>query len=512
MVLTDFRLFGVPANPGRQSPLHQSILATHELTLSHSQSVLAFGFSALSYVNPARNRYRYKLVGLEQQWNYIDSGRRFATYTTLAPGEYVFRVEASNNQGVWNVDGVSVRIRILPPWWSTWWFRMTCVVAALVVFWCIHLFRVQELRHQERKLRDVIETIPAFAWTALPDGSVDFVNRSWEEYSGLSTEKTVGSGWEAAVHPEDLKRYSEKWRATMASGAPLEHELRIRRTDGEYRWFLVRAVPMRDARGTIVKWYGTTADIEDRKQAEQLQADLAHMNRVTTLGELAASIAHELKQPIAAAMTNANTGLRWLKRDQPDVEEASEAMERIVKDNARAAEIIDHLRSLYRKSPLKRESLDVNEVVREMAVLLRGEANRYAVSIRSDLAANLPKIMADRVQMQQVLMNIMLNGIEAMKDTGGILTVKSQLGDDGRVLISISDTGTGLPEKKVDQIFSAFFTTKPQGSGMGLAISRSIVESHGGRLWATPNDGRGATFHFTLPMTVEEVKVPAAET
>jgi len=184
-------------------------------------------------------------------------------------------------------------------------------------------------------------------------------------------------------------------------------------------------------------------------------------------------------------------------------------MERIVKDNARAAEIIDRLRSMYKKSPPQRESLDVNDVVLEMVVLLRSEANRYAVSIRTDLGADLSKVLADRVQMQQVLMNIMLNGIESMKDTGGVLAIKSQPGQGDQVMISVSDTGVGLPEEKVDRIFDAFFTTKPQGSGMGLAISRSIVESHGGHLWATANDGRGAAFHFSLPIAAE-VKVPAA--
>jgi signal transduction histidine kinase len=191
---------------------------------------------------------------------------------------------------------------------------------------------------------------------------------------------------------------------------------------------------------------------------------------------------------------------------------ACKAAASIVNDGNRAAEIIDRLRSLYKKSPPQRQSLEVNEIVQEMVVLLRGEANRYAVSIRIDLATDVPKITADRVQLQQVLMNIMLNGIEAMKDTGGALTVKSQLGQDGQVLIAISDTGIGLPVEKADEIFSAFFTTKPQGSGMGLAISRSIIESHRGCLWATPNDGRGATFHFTLPIATEELKVPAAET
>ena len=201
----------------------------------------------------------------------------------------------------------------------------------------------------------MIETIPTFAWTALPDGYIDFANRYWAAYTGLSSQESMGSGWEAAVHPEDVKRNKEKWLASVGAGEPFENELRYRRADGEYRWFLERAVPLRDKRGKIFKWYGTSTDIEDRKRAEQLQADLAHVNRVTTLGELAASISHELKQPITATMTNANTSLRWLNRDKPDLAEASEAIERIVKDGARAADIIDRLRSLYKKSPTQRE-------------------------------------------------------------------------------------------------------------------------------------------------------------
>jgi len=216
------------------------------------------------------------------------------------------------------------------------------------------------------------------------------------------------------------------------------------------------------------------------------------------LGELAASISHELKQPIAATITNARTSIRWLKREQPDLDEVLQAAQRIEQDGARATEIINRLRSLYKKTAPKREMVDVNQTIAEMGVMLRDEAHRFGVSIRTDLGADLPRITVDRVQLQQVLMNLMLNGIEAMKDTGGVLTVKSEL-QDGQVVISISDTGVGLPEGKTDRIFDAFFSTKPQGSGMGLAISRSIVESHGGRLWATPNDGRGASFHFSLP-------------
>ena len=379
------------------------------------------------------------------------------------------------------------------------------------MLWGLYQLRVRQLRRQERKLRDVIETIPTFAWTALPDGSVDFANGYWQEYTGLLIENTVGSGWQAAVHPDDLKRHAEKWRGSVTSGETFENEVRYRRaTDGQYRWFLTRAVPLHDSRGKIIKWYGTSTDIEDRKRAEQLQSDLAHVNRVSTLGELAVSLSHELKQPITAAVLNANTCVRWLKRDHPDLEMACEAAARIVNDGNRAADVIDRLRSLYKKSPPKRELIDVNETIREMVVLLRAEANRYAVSMRTDLAADLPKITADRVQLQQVFMNLMINAIEEMKEIGRVLTLKSELGHDCQLLISVSDTGVGLPTEKAAEIFNAFFTTKPQGSGMGLAISRSIVEAHGGRLCATANSERGATFHFTLPTAAEVVEVPTS--
>ncbi len=360
----------------------------------------------------------------------------------------------------------------------------------------------EDLRRSERELRDVIETMPTMVWIAGTDGANEFGNRRWQDYTGLSRERTVGPGWQDAVHPTDLKRHLEKWCVSMASGELFENEVRYRRADGHYRWFLSRAIPLRDEQGKILRWYGVSTDIDDRKRAEQereqLRADLAHVNRVSMLGELAASVSHELKQPISAAMTDAQTCIRWLKRDQPDVDEALEATTRIVKDGTRATEIIDRLRSLYKKYPPQRELVDVNEVVREMLALLRGEVNRYLIVTRSDLAADLPTINADRVQLQQVFMNLMLNAIEAMKDTGGELKIKTELGQEGSLLISVSDTGVGLPAENINEIFNAFFTTKPEGSGMGLAISRSIVESHGGRLWATGNDGRGATFQLTL--------------
>jgi signal transduction histidine kinase len=249
-------------------------------------------------------------------------------------------------------------------------------------------------------------------------------------------------------------------------------------------------------------------DIEDRKHAEQLQADLTHASRVSTMGELVASISHELAQPITVTTAHAKASLRWLQRDPTEVTEARKGTEKIIEAGTLASEIIDRLRSLYKKAPPKRELVAINEVIGEMARMLGSEARRHGVSIYTDIKDDLPMTVADRVQLQQVLMNLMMNGIEAIKDSGGVVTVKSRLGEAGQIEISVNDTGPGLPLGKADQIFDAFFTTKPQGSGMGLAISMSIVESHGGRIWANGDGGRGATFHFTLPAAPTETNPP----
>jgi signal transduction histidine kinase/PAS domain-containing protein len=241
----------------------------------------------------------------------------------------------------------------------------------------------------------------------------------------------------------------------------------------------------------------------ERERLRQAQADLAHINRVTTLGELTVSLAHEIKQPVSAAVTDARTCMRWLRRDEPDIAEACEAASRMVKDVTRASEIINSISLLFKKAAVRRDFLDVNELIREMIVLLRNEATRYSLSIRTELAVDLPKVMADRVQLQQVFMNLMLNGIDAMKETsgGGELTIRSEQ-DEGQLLISVSDTGVGLLPEQEEEVFRAFFTTKENGTGMGLPITRSIIESHGGRLWVGDTRGQGATFQFTLPTMV----------
>jgi signal transduction histidine kinase len=236
----------------------------------------------------------------------------------------------------------------------------------------------------------------------------------------------------------------------------------------------------------------------------QIEEDLAHINRVSMMGELTASLAHEIKQPIAAAVSNAEACLQCLARDQPDLVEVREAATEMVKEARRAAEIVTHIRSLFKKDGITREVLDVSEVITDTVSLVRKEADRSSISVRTELDADLPRIAADRVQLQQVLLNLMLNGLEAMQGTRGELIIRSQQDENGRLLISVSDAGIGLPVGEGDKIFDAFFTTKPQGTGMGLATSRSIAESHGGRLWATANSGQAATFYFTLPNEVAE--------
>jgi C4-dicarboxylate-specific signal transduction histidine kinase len=293
--------------------------------------------------------------------------------------------------------------------------------------------------------------------------------------------------------------------------ADYDHEFRILFPNGKVKWIRTVGHPVLSDSGDLEQFVGSSTDITERKSAEQereklrqLEADLAHTNRVSTLGEMAASLAHEIKQPIAAAITSANSCIEWLAHAPPNLDRARAAAARIDKYGNRAAEIIDRIRSFYKKSPPQRELVDVNGIIEEMLTLLEGEAHRFSVAMRTELTNELPKIMADRVQLQQVFMNLMLNAIEAMTDSGGELTVKSEQ-QDGQLQFSVSDKGVGLPMEKMDQIFSAFFTTKPQGSGMGLAISRSIVESHGGQLWASANSGGGgATFHFTLPIQVTE--------
>jgi PAS domain S-box-containing protein len=311
----------------------------------------------------------------------------------------------------------------------------------------------------------------------------------------------------AAFHPEDLPVYEDAFkRAVDGLDREIDISYRIITPAGNVKHLHAVTQVMEKIAGRPV-YIGAIQDVTERKVAEEAldraRSELAHVARVTTLSALTASIGHEVNQPIAAIITSADACLRWLTRERPDVNRARDAVIRIQEDGKRAAEIISHLKAFYRKdvSP-ERELVSANDVVRDLLVLLRSEADRHSVVMRMELTADLPMVSADRVQLQQVLMNLMLNGIQATGEEGGKLTIGTR-NERGAVLVSVSDTGGGIPPDKREQIFNAFFTTKPGGTGMGLAISRTIIESHGGRLWATANPERGTTFHFTLPTDPE---------
>ncbi len=337
------------------------------------------------------------------------------------------------------------------------------------------------------------------------NGVITSWNKGAERLFGYAAEEAVGQNITMIIPPE--RRDEERTIIEqLMRGERVDHfETVRRRKDGSLLDVSLTISPMKDASGRVVGASKLARDITERKRAEealrQAQTDLAHVSRLTTMGEFTASLAHEVKQPIAAAVTDANTCVRWIARDEPDLKEAREAAWRIVEDAKRAAEIINRVHLLFKKGTPQRELVDVNEVAREMIVLLGDEASRHSISIRTELAEDLPHVIGDRVQLQQVLMNLIMNGVDAMHDVDEPreLIIKSQPAENNELLLSVSDTGVGLPRHHADQIFNAFFTTKTHGTGMGLRISRSIIESHGGRLWAADNSPRGACFCFTLP-------------
>jgi PAS domain S-box-containing protein len=493
-----------------------------------------------------------------------------------------------------------------------------------------------DLKKSEDRLRLVIDTIPTLVWRAGPDGVPDFLNQPALDYTGLSFDQTE-TGWPRAFHPDDKKGMLQKWSAIRESGMRGGLEARLRRFDGEYRWFLFQAEPLRDEAGNIVKWYGSSTDIEDRKRAEEElrrseaklaeaqrvsqtgsfvwnfstgerfgskeffrilgfdqprsvtfemilqrahpedrvfveqtidcatrdgkdldyehrllmpdgsvkyvhvvahavrdQADqlefvgavvditatkqaeeklhtarmeLAHVTRVATLGELTASIAHEVNQPLAAVVANADAALRWLDRETPDLAAARRSVEWVISDSYRASEVIRHVRALANKTDVERAPLDFNQVVKEAIALVKRELTSQRISLRAELAPARLAVFGDRIQLQQVIINLLINGIEAMQPVSGRpreLVIRSGQDQSSQVCLSVTDCGLGISAENVNRLFTAFFTTKTNGLGMGLSICRSIVEAHGGRLSASSNEGPGATFQFVLPLHHEE--------
>jgi hypothetical protein len=510
--------------------------------------------------------------------------------------------------------------------------------SAHIRHWCVLLADIDErkraedaLRSSERHLKLIIDTIPALAWSARPNGSAEFFNRHYLDYVGMSAEQASDWGWTAAVHPDDVHELAATWQRIIASEGPGEAEARLRRHDGEHRWFLFRANPLRDETGRIVKWYGFNTDIEDRKQAEaelrraydsfadaqrlsktgsfitdlvvddhnwseeafrifefdpatkvtvqrvrdiihpddlpsfdsvisrgmtgmdvrfgfrivtargavkhvrgvahviekiegrpmfigalqdvtesvvaeqalnRARAELAHVARVTSLGTLTASITHEVNQPLSGISTNASTCLRMLNADPPNIDGARETARRTIRDCGRASDVITRLRALFSKKAFTPEPFDLNEATREVIALSLSELQQNRVIVTTELADDLPPTRGDRVQLQQVVLNLLRNASDAMvgiDDRPRHVLITSEREGSDRVRVTVRDNGIGVDHHGIDRLFDAFYTTKSGGMGIGLSVSRSIVERHDGRLWVEPNEGPGATFAFLVP-------------
>ncbi|KRA74027.1 hypothetical protein ASD89_11335 [Caulobacter sp. Root656] len=361
------------------------------------------------------------------------------------------------------------------------------------------------LRESERQLQQIVSSIPGLTWKADAEGNITFWSQSFLEYGGATNEEILGYGFMNYLHPEDHERVLEVWNGILQSGTQGESEVRIRRADGQYRWFLWRASPFFDGVGNVTQWFGINVDIENRKRAEenlrQSQNELAHVTRMTTMGELAVSIAHEVNQPLMAVVTNAGACLRWLNGDPPDLAMARQAAERIVRDGHRAGDIITSLRNLARKSAPRLDRVCLDQVIPVVLDLLQGEFRRHGVVAKAELGDFSITIRGDSTQLQQVVLNLIMNAVEAMASAAAStrrLTVSAEI-RDGDALVTVADTGPGLGTEDPDRLFEAFFSTKTEGIGMGLSICRSIIEAHGGSIWAS-NGARGGVFSFTLPL------------
>jgi PAS domain S-box-containing protein len=363
----------------------------------------------------------------------------------------------------------------------------------------------EALRESERSARSALDGIAGLVAVLAPNGEVETINRQVLEYFGRALEEQKNWVTTDMVHPEDRRRAGELFKKAMASGIPFQHELRMRRFDGEYRWFENRGVPIRDDSGRILRWYVLLTDIEDRKRAltqlEQMQSDFAHMNRVSMMGELAASLSHEITQPIASARNNARAAQNFLDMQPPDLSEVREALSCVVGDTDRAGDIVDRIRDHIKKAPPRKSQFDLNEAINEVLVLGQSAIIKNGVWVQTRLSEGLFPVHGDRVQLQQVVLNLLLNAVEAMgsvkaKPRDLLISTKQ---DHTGVLVAVRDSGPGIDPSHLERVFDAFYTTKSSGTGMGLSICRSIIDAHGGRLWAEANEPRGTIFQFTLP-------------
>lgn len=361
-----------------------------------------------------------------------------------------------------------------------------------------------EIQESERQLRMLTEAIPQQIWRADAAGRVEYCNQHLIEYLGRPMEQVTGDLFFGVIHPEDQPLFRRGWQTALESGGNFEVEARVRGADAVYRWFLVRSIPQRSARAEIARWYGIHIDIEAQRRAQQslagAQEQLSRLSHTLGMAEMAASIAHELNQPLTAVVTHAYACREWLQAQPANLDKASATAEKIVRESTRASAVVSRVRALFRKDVQVRESTDINRLIHDLVRLLRDEAIRREVSIRLELAGNLPRLEIDPVQIQQVMLNLAINGMDAMMDSSAPreLAIRSQKHSDNEVLVAVEDRGPGVAEEIAGQVFDPFFSTKPQGTGMGLAICRSIVEAHDGRLWLTRSARGGAVFQFTV--------------
>jgi PAS domain S-box-containing protein len=365
----------------------------------------------------------------------------------------------------------------------------------------------EQLRESELNLRQMTETIPEMLWSSTGEGAIDYCNARVLDYTGFSAEELMGNGWMNVLHPDDADQAAREWKSSITTGTPYRIEVRtFRAAERIYRWCVMSALPLLDQQGRILKWYGTVVDMHDWKRAQEdlrdTQAELAHMTRVMTMGELTASIAHEVNQPLAAIIASGDSCAAWLAADPPNIDRARAASTRMIQAATQASDIVQRTRAFFRKTSSARVPLGINEAIEEALQLIRGEILRKDVSLRMELDRHLPNVSGDRVQLEQVILNLIMNGMDAMVAADSQpkqLIVQSAWREPSEVLVSVSDTGPGIPAEYMSKMFNPFFTTKPQGMGMGLSISRSLIDAHGGRLWAAANQPRGAVFHFVLP-------------
>jgi len=361
-----------------------------------------------------------------------------------------------------------------------------------------------EIKESERQLRLLTEAIPQQIWRADAAGCVEYCNQHLIEYLGRSMEELRGEGFFSVLHPEDEALFRRGWQAALESGGNFEVEARVRGGDGVYRWFLVRSIAQRSEKAEIARWYGTHIAIEEQRRAQQslttAQEKLSQLSHTLGMAEMAASIAHELNQPLTAVVTHAYACREWLHAEPANLSKASATAEKIVQESTRASEVVKRVRALFRKDVQMRVPTDINRLIHELMRLLRDEAIRRDVSIRLALEGNLPRLAVDPVQIQQVMLNLATNGMDAMMWSSGprVLTIGTKRHSDDEVLVTVEDRGTGVPEEIAGKVFEPFFSTKPQGTGMGLAICRSIVEAHDGRLWVANAAHGGAVFQFTV--------------